>query len=230
MPSVLGQGHGARAMLLGLLVTGCTAGPRGSDELSTKEIHARFGVWANAGPQASVWATLSVGDDPVILHEQDRLFCNGVELVSSGGRHQAFATPSPSAQGTPEFRFELRRMARGEVASIAVEAPAPFALTSPPEALRIGFPLTLTWSPSGTNGELEVQVAGVCVVTGAFPGLPDTGRALVGPIDGPSGSRATGCSGEMAILRWQGVAPASDFASALVDRAYEERRSINLDP
>lgn len=225
----------APAALAALAATAgaCTPAAKVSDQLATDQIHAWFDVQTATGLSAVASASFSMESfdgPPVLLGADDRIFCNGAELLSvSGGVYAGTVPVSVAAEGT-EYRFELVRRARGETAAVAVMEPPAFTLTAVPPSFKIGFPLTLTWTPAGTRAAMAVTVLADCIRRQSVRGLPDLGRALVGPILPAGRNVAQGCRGLVALTRVQDQRPASPFAAARVATVFEESRDVSFDP
>jgi hypothetical protein len=138
------------------------------------------------------------------------LLCNGEPVARKSvlfvGTVRAPAADAPTV-------FELHRAGPDEVARVEIGPPPQLRITSPAEPAQIGYPLALSWSPAGGTGSVDIDLQGECIERGHWPSIPDTGRALVGPIR-PVRVGAPACSGSVLVVRTDPVVVESVFATA----------------
>jgi hypothetical protein len=217
------------ALVGGALAGGCSSTPS-TGGVPTSELRAWLRVERSVG---AVFASVILTSDrhagaQLLLDPEDQLFCNGVELFSSPGPEYR-NTFAPPADG--RYQFELVRRSSQENIPATLPEPPPFNLAAL-SAHRIGFPVTVVWGPPGPpDAVVDIQVTSDGCFQPTFArGLPDIGRAMVGPTLPWAEKAPIGCRGFLVVQRRHPVIVESPFASARASLVYQESGSGQFDP
>ncbi len=159
-----------------------------SDDLLTSGIYADLEAHATGNGKTTVSATLYV-DSPVALNfvelgDDDHL------VVTSGSDSQTLveselgnivshtASFSADAGGT-SFDIAFQRQLDAGAPSSKIVLPPAFTPDPPPATASRMSPLKITWSPSGSDGEMRWTAAGTCIENAAGESGGDIGNLIV---------------------------------------------------
>jgi hypothetical protein len=171
--------------LLASLAIGCTA-TTSSRNIRTAGLVALIDVTSKQEGQSSVKTNLVVGgansNTYVVLEGGDRLY------AEAGGQHQDMNAVSNGeyeaklATSGGEFTVGLTRDVDAAATNNKGTLPPPFEITSDlgstPISRKKGD-VTLTWSPSGTDGEVAIHISGDCILDADFTVGGDPGTYTI---------------------------------------------------
>jgi hypothetical protein len=202
-----------------------------STDVLTSGIWAGYTVTSSGNGSTTTEASLKVGGDLsntfVNLEEDDAV------TVTSGGETQTLveknlgdiywydATWNTEAADT-EFVFALVRTVDDGAPASTVTLPAPFTIDAPTAAFivkRGADPLTVTWSPSGSDDNMVIEVSGNCIeaVSETVSGDPGTFTFSADRIVTAEDKEAESCEGSVKLTRSR---------AGTLDVAFEEGGSI----
>lgn len=186
-------------MALGTLaLAGCTE-TIDSQNLKTAGIAALIRVTADSDQASTVVATLKAGgaqsNTYVDLGGGDRIFASAggdrieMQAQSTGVYEAKFNT----AAADTEFIVDLQRETEDDAPASRGTLPAPFALTAGAATASRGEDITFTWTPSGLNDDMRLELNGSCIFleTIDVPGdmgthtIPANTLKATGPMDAP---------------------------------------------
>jgi hypothetical protein len=170
------------SLCFGLLVLGaCTVETVDSKNVRTGGISAIFTANATTDGATVVTASLRVGDPDsntvVDLSGGDKIFAQAgdkrLEMASEGsGIYQVdFNT---AAAETP-FVIDLQREVDDDAPNSAGKLPAPFTIEVPNMSTSRTQEITITWSPSGTDDDMTLELSGSCIFQRSYDVPGDTG-------------------------------------------------------
>jgi hypothetical protein len=183
-------------------VAACTT--TSSTGIATENLFVEYQV-SRHDDQVTAHATFHVGNGNtgtvVRLGDEDAISCNGVPLAvqSSVAGQVWYESQVPTTTGPFIFQFER---ASGDIET-SVAAPTALTMSSPAAGAMLSTqqPITVTWSPSGTAGRVDVSLqveSGSCTSRVLASNVLDTGSASI-ELDAPPDGK--GCSGTLVVRR-----------------------------
>ena len=171
--------------ILAALTGACTT--TNSQDVTTHGIYADLGARADGTGTTDVYATLFFGDplslDFVRLTGNDQLEAtfNGqnmvmaeTELLGIVGHNATFTGDAAGSQ----FEIAFLRTVDAGAPSSTCQLPMPFTITTSPSTQSRAAPMTLTWSPSGTQDLMSWSASGDCI-NAASGTTSDTGTTTI---------------------------------------------------
>lgn len=216
-----------RAILFAAITSagaGCT--PVDSNVVATSQLRADVQVLSTGEPSSTVYAWLfshKAGDPPLNLETIRLVDDDAITAISNGSSiamHESdlvveyrYDATFPTAEPEQNYEIALARPADTSAPHSYVTLPDPFTLTMPTTASRAA-PLTITWSPGGSD-QISIDVTG-CASAHLGP-LPDTGTATV-----PAGAVVADPTNATCDLAFD----VSRTRTGTLDRAYGQGGSI----
>jgi hypothetical protein len=191
-----------------LLLSACTE-TVDSKNIRTAGIAAIITADATADSATTVTATLKVGGSSsntyVDLAGGDRIFATGgdkrVEMQSQGtGTYEAeFNTAAVDT----EFLVDLQREADDDAPSSRGTLPAPFAMVLPNVTTSRAQPLTVTWTPAGSNDDVTIELTGTCIFNRTIdvPGDPGSHTITAGTLVSTKADKPETCDVNVEMIR-----------------------------
>jgi len=157
--------------LVGLLAVGCTKETTSSSNIKTKGIAALTDVYADTDTTATVHVELRVGGSSSNTYVG---LDNGDQLIATAGDQTKTLTTTDevgiyeatfSGVGADtEFSLVFDRPHDTTASNNSGTLPAPFTLDKPTDDLsRKNDPLEVTWSPSGSDDDMDFEFDGDCI-------------------------------------------------------------------
>lgn len=230
-----------RRLWLSLLLCslgGCGATSTSSRNVRTAGLVALIDITSEQPEQAVVAADVVVGgqrsNTHVVLEDGDRLIasCEGEQQDMSSvgnGSYEARFT-----RGDGEFVVALLRDGGTSAPQSAGRLPEPFEITSnfPDTPIsRANDPLTITWSPSGRDAVISIEIEGDCIHSQDLqvPGDPGTFVIAPGKLSAWKNQDKDACNAALRLVQTKkGVPdPALDHDSSVVMRQIRATRFVS---
>ncbi|MDI1477785.1 hypothetical protein [Polyangium sp. y55x31] len=156
-----------------------------SQNVKTAGIAAILSATAENDKETRLIATLKVGGDEsntyVDLSGGDRIFASAgdkrveMQTQDTGVYEAEFAT---AADGT-EFVVDLQRADGDNAPSSRGTLPAPFTLTLADTSASRAADLEVSWTPSGSNDDVRIELNGTCIFLETIDVPGDTGKHTI---------------------------------------------------
>lgn len=221
-------------MVPAALVLALACAETGSDGIETKKICPTARLEAD-GASTAITVTFQIecglGGTVVDLEGADSVSCDGKRLAEkrnpiTGAYYElAVSLKAPGQSYACVFERE------DESVPFSVVAPAPFGLTAPATGAtaRLGQPLDVTWSPSGTSANVEARITAPCLDRDATSQGEDKGKLTIlaselqPGADGPSS-----CDGTLRVVRETMAKMPKAFAGGTIYSDYAVTTSVRL--
>jgi len=164
-----------------LLLSACTVQTVDSKNVRTGGISATFTANASTDGATTVTASLRVGgpgsNTVVDLSGGDKIFAEAgdkrleMEAEGSGIYQVDFNT----AAADTEFVVDLQREVDDDAPNSVGKLPAPFTFEVPNMSTSRTEEITITWSPSGTDDDMTLELSGTCIFQRTIDIPGDTG-------------------------------------------------------
>ena len=186
-----------------------------STDVETSGMYADIRATASGDGQTATTVTLRVGgaasNTYVQLNGDDTLTATfGDESQQMGDNHLGdawwYSAWFDVEQEDSTFTFSLERTTSESAPASTASLPALFEIAAPEADTaysRTGDDITVSWSPSGTQDEMVLQVGGDCAWTFDQEITGDPGVAVVeaGSVTSPDGRVDETCTGQITLIR-----------------------------
>ena len=215
-------------------LAGCINETVSSKDVRTGGIAALIGVEAPSDTLSTVYVTLLVGGDEsntfVHLEGGDRLWAEaaGDRRAMDEEETGFYTTAFPTADGDTEFRVVLQRSVDETASENVGVLPDPLTLEVPEEVSR-AEDLFVTWSPSGREDDVSLDVQGDCLGNSTdidVPGDPGNWVIPAGTLRSNDGENALTCSPTVTLSRRRSGAVDPAFDSESTFELAQVRRAV----
>ncbi|WP_437671133.1 hypothetical protein [Sorangium sp. So ce131] len=202
--------------MLALAALGLSAGCKetlDSNTIRTQGISATIEATAVSESSTSVKATLKAGGDEsntyIVLSGGDRISAaaDGKEVDMLAEESGVYVAQFQTGAEDTEFSVQLDREDDDDAPGNSGTLPAPFEIEAlPTEPISRTEDLTITWEPSGTGDDMEIEVRGDCIFSKTIDvgGDPGTYTLKAGTLEETSSQEPETCDVEVTISRTRG--------------------------
>lgn len=170
-----------------LLLNACTVETVDSKNVRTGGISATITANATTDAATTVTASLRVGgpssNTVVDLSGGDKIFAAAgdkrLEMVAEGSG--IYQVDFNTAAADTEFVVDLQREVDDDAPKSSGTLPAPFSFQVPTMSTSRAQAIEITWSPSGTNDDMSLEISGTCIFQRTIDIAGDTGSHTIEP-------------------------------------------------